>query len=180
VDRARRRDALALVELRRAILAEGQWFLAEPDEAEEGWEAVERQIEGLGQAGPTAWWVARQGSSVVGWLRLDGERLRRLRHVVRLQLMVARPYRQRGVGRALLTAGLAWAEEHPEVAKVSLAVYAHNEAALRLYRAAGFVEEGRRVGEVQLRPGELVDDLLLYRWVSRREASSSAHSASRR
>lgn len=162
------------------MLAEGTWFLADPDEDGETLERVERRLAQLGPEVASAWFVARQRQAVVGWLRLDGEPLRRLRHVVRLQLLVARSHRRLGIGRALLDTGLAWAEGQPEVTKVSLAVYAHNEAALRLYRAAGFVEEGRRVGEVQLSPGEYVDDLLLYRWVSLREASSSAHSASRR
>ena len=45
--------------------------------------------------------------------------------------------------------------------KLSLAVYAHNLPALSLYRALGFQEEGRRVGEYRFADGSLRDDVLM-------------------
>jgi RimJ/RimL family protein N-acetyltransferase len=71
-------------------------------------------------------------------------------------MMVAREYRGRGVGRALLVAAVDWASARG-LHKVSLGVFPHNVPALTLYRAFGFVEEGRRVKHIRRRSGELWD-----------------------
>ena len=59
-------------------------------------------------------------------------------------MAVARPWRGRGVGSALLATAIEKA--HGEgLHKLSLEVFPHNDAAIALYRKFGFVEEGRRV-----------------------------------
>ena len=61
-----------------------------------------------------------------------------------LGMAVARPWRGRGVGSALLVAAIDTAREEG-LHKLSLEVFPHNEAAIALYRKFGFVEEGYRV-----------------------------------
>ena len=75
-------------------------------------------------------------------------------------------HRGRGVGRALLTAGLEWAIENPTIEKVGLSVFSDNERAIALYRLLGFEEEGCRRGEYRMDDGSYRDDLLLQRSVS--------------
>jgi RimJ/RimL family protein N-acetyltransferase len=69
---------------------------------------------------------------------------------------VARDWRGRGVGSALLAAGIDWAREH-DLHKLSLSVFPHNAAAIALYRKFDFVEEGRRVKHFRRQSGELWD-----------------------
>ena len=69
---------------------------------------------------------------------------------------VAKEWRGRGVGSALLTAAIEWARER-SLHKLSLSVFAHNTAAIALYRKLGFVEEGRRVKQYRRASGELWD-----------------------
>jgi RimJ/RimL family protein N-acetyltransferase len=71
-------------------------------------------------------------------------------------MMVARDWRGRGVGGALLGAAIEWARERG-LHKLSLGVFAHNAAAIGLYRKFGFVEEGRRVKHYRRASGELWD-----------------------
>ena len=71
-------------------------------------------------------------------------------------MMVAKEWRGRGVGSALMEAAIAWAREEG-LHKLSLDVFPHNEAAIALYRKFGFVEEGRRVKQYRRRNGELWD-----------------------
>ena len=59
-------------------------------------------------------------------------------------MAVAREWRGRGVGSALLAAAIERARADG-VHKLSLEVFPHNEAGIALYRKFGFVEEGRRV-----------------------------------
>jgi ribosomal protein S18 acetylase RimI-like enzyme len=56
---------------------------------------------------------------------------------------VAREWRGRGVGSELLAAAIEWARERG-LHKLSLGVFAHNTAAIALYRKFGFLEGAPR------------------------------------
>ena len=90
--------------------------------------------------------------------------LSRMRHAAKLEVMVDPAHRRRGIGRALLQACGDWAESTASIEKLSLNVFADNEAALGMYRALGFQEEGRRVREYKDPDGRYRDDVLMYRW----------------
>lgn len=66
---------------------------------------------------------------------------------------------------ALITALLDWGAAHETIEKVRLGVFATNERATGLYRALGFVEEGRRRKEFRFGPGRYVDDIRMFQWV---------------
>jgi ribosomal protein S18 acetylase RimI-like enzyme len=169
VEPARPRDALAILGIHRDVLQEGTWFATRPDELAVDLEGSEQRIKEAARSGRSVLLVARAPSRpVVGWLALNGGALQRTRHTARLEVMVARSDRGKGAGEALVRAGLLWAEDHPWIAKIGLAVYAHNERALGLYRKLGFEEEGRRIAEYRLEDGSWRDDVLMYRWVKPR------------
>jgi RimJ/RimL family protein N-acetyltransferase len=73
-------------------------------------------------------------------------------------MAIAREWRGRGVGSALMAAAIEWARERG-LHKLSLGVFAHNAAGLALYRKFGFVEEGRRVKHYRRQSGELWDSI---------------------
>jgi ribosomal protein S18 acetylase RimI-like enzyme len=73
-------------------------------------------------------------------------------------MAIAREWRGRGVGSALMEAAIDWARERG-LHKLSLGVFAHNAAGLALYRKYGFVEEGRRVKHYRRQSGELWDGI---------------------
>ncbi|MDX6452831.1 MAG: hypothetical protein QOH16_2880 [Gaiellaceae bacterium] len=73
-------------------------------------------------------------------------------------MAVAREWRGRGVGSALMEAAIDWARAQG-LHKLSLGVFAHNAAGLALYRKYGFVEEGRRVKHYRRQSGELWDSI---------------------
>jgi RimJ/RimL family protein N-acetyltransferase len=75
-----------------------------------------------------------------------------------LGMAVARDWRGRGVGSALVEAAIEWARERG-LHKLTLSVFPHNAAAIALYRKFGFVEEGRRVKHYRRASGELWDAL---------------------
>lgn len=158
-------DAGAVSSLRAAVLAEGRWFLAEPDEVERSVEAVERELIRLDREPNSRVLLAWRGEALEGACWLRGGRLRRVAHEASLELMVAEAARGRGVGRRLLREAVAWAEGQPGLSRLCLAVMADNDRAVALYRAAGFVDEGRRVGAVREADGRLRDDLLMARGV---------------
>jgi RimJ/RimL family protein N-acetyltransferase len=111
------------------------------------------------EARATSWtlngtFVAVAGTDIVGSLHLEPSR----HGFCEIGLAVAREWRGRGVGSALLAAAIEWARERG-LHKLSLSVFAHNTAAIALYRKFGFVEEGRRVKHYRRASGELWDAL---------------------
>jgi RimJ/RimL family protein N-acetyltransferase len=73
-----------------------------------------------------------------------------------IAMMVARSWRGKGVGAALVAAGIDLARTGG-LHKLSLSVFPHNVAAIGLYRKFGFVEEGRRVRHMRRTNGEIWD-----------------------
>ena len=98
--------------------------------------------------------VAVVGGEIVGSLHVERSRF----GFGELGMSVAREWRGRGVGSALLAAAIEWAREQ-DMHKLSLSVFPHNAAAIALYRKFGFVEEGRRVKQFRRANGELWDAL---------------------
>ena len=98
--------------------------------------------------------VALAGAEIIGSLHVERSRF----GFGEIGMAVAREWRGRGVGAALLTAAIAWARERG-LHKLSLSVFPHNAAAIALYRKFGFVEEGRRVKHYRRASGELWDAL---------------------
>lgn len=96
--------------------------------------------------------VAHVGPELLGSLHVDVSR----HGYGEIGMAVAREWRGRGVGAALMTAAIDWARERG-LHKLSLGVWPHNAAAIALYRKYGFVEEGRRVKQIRRQSGELWD-----------------------
>jgi ribosomal protein S18 acetylase RimI-like enzyme len=96
--------------------------------------------------------VAVADQEVVGSVHVDASR----HGFGEIGMAVTRDWRGRGVGSALLASAVEWARE-AGLHKLSLSVFAHNAAAIALYRKFGFVEEGRRVEQYRRSNGELWD-----------------------
>ena len=77
-----------------------------------------------------------------------------------LGMLVDREWRGRGVGTALLQASIDWARDQG-LHKLCLEVFAHNTAAIAVYRRCGFVEEGHRVRHYRRASGELWDSIVM-------------------
>jgi ribosomal protein S18 acetylase RimI-like enzyme len=77
-------------------------------------------------------------------------------------MLVLQGWRGRGIGKLLLESAIRWAT-NAGAHKVALEVWPDNQAAIALYRGAGFVEEGRKVRHYRRRNGELWDSVLMGR-----------------
>ncbi len=108
---------------------------------------------GMASAGT---FVAVAGDQVIGLIRIKPSR----HGFADLAMLVDRDWRGRGVGSALVRAGIDWARGQG-LHKVSLEVFAHNEAGIALYRKSGFIEEGRRPRQYRRASGELWDAIVM-------------------
>ena len=128
-------DVAGIVALIGDVAAENRWVRTEIpfDAAERERRMVERMAPGEVVA-----FVAESNGTIVGELSL---RVRGERAV--FGMVVARGQRRRGIGRQLVAAAIAKARERSVVC-IEIEVYAHNRAAIKLYRTMGFVEHGER------------------------------------
>lgn len=140
-------DRYPLAVLHAAVAEERDGIATEPPVDVDAW-AARWHLEGT--------FVAAADDELVGSLHVDAGRF----GVGELGMAVAREWRGRGVGSALLEAAIVWAREQG-LHKLSLSVFPHNAAALGLYRKFGFVEEGLRVKHYRRASGELWDALEL-------------------
>ena len=126
---------------------------------------------------PLAWFEERLATSdvfgafiddeivgVAGFRRQDGPQTM---HKANLWGMYVRQSVGRsGVGRSLVDTVIAHAAKRVE--KLQLSVMSKNEAALRLYKAAGFVEYGREVKALK-QNGRYFDEVLMELFVDARD-----------
>lgn len=138
-DRDRRRVALLFAE----VAEERLWIATEPpvdvDARAAGW-ILEGDL------------VAEAAGEIVGSIHVSPSK----HGFGEIGMAVQREWRGRGVGTALMVAAIDWARDHG-LHKLSLSVFAHNDAAVALYRKLGFVEEGRRVKHYRRQSGEVWD-----------------------
>lgn len=142
-------DARPMAELFAAVAAERTGIASEPpvDIEERTTQFAASRAESI---------VAVADGQVIGMIHIGVSR----HGFGELGMLVDREWRGRGVGSALIQSAVAWAREHG-LHKLSLEVFAHNAAAIALYRKCGFVAEGRRVKHYRRASGELWDCLIM-------------------
>jgi len=154
-------DVPALLRLHLDVLAEERWFITAANELQHDPFTLLEQLKDMRRRANCGWWVAVGPDGIVGFATAIGGHLRRIRHVARFEVMVAKHARGQGVGRQLTEHAIAWAQANPAVSKLSLAVFDDNPRAIALYSALGFVEEGRRPGEYVEDDGRVRGDVLM-------------------
>lgn len=98
------------------------------------------------------------GGQLVGMIHVEATR----HGFGEIGMLVRQGWRGRGIGSALLAAAEEVARELG-LHKLSLEVFAHNDAAIALYRKCGFVEEGRKVRQYRRVSGEQWDTIVMGR-----------------
>jgi RimJ/RimL family protein N-acetyltransferase len=150
---AREEDVDAMVELTVAVAEEGRWIGTEaPVDRERRRQryAADLQRDDVGV------FVADAGDQLVGHIGLVVAGY----GVADLGMHVAAGWRRRGVGSALLRAGVDWARR-AGAHKVALQVWPHNAAAIALYERFGFQREGLLHRHYRRRSGELWDAIVM-------------------
>lgn len=93
--------------------------------------------------------VALDGEKVVGWCDISSLDRPVFEHAGGLSLGIIREYRDKGVGKKLLTVALQAAKGRG-LSRVELTVRERNPVAIKLYERAGFVKEGLHIKAVKI------------------------------
>lgn len=142
-------DAGAMAELFAAVAEERTGIATEPPV-----DIEERAAQFAGTVAGSI--VAVAGSQLVGIIHVEASR----HGFGEIGMLVHRDWRGHGVGSALLREAISQARGQG-LHKLCLEVFAHNTAAIALYRRCGFAEEGRRTGQYRRASGELWDSIIM-------------------
>ena len=159
VRQARESDLDIVVEQTWQVAAEGRWIGTEvPFDRAERRQRLASALANESAAILVACTSGADGPVVVGhiWVSIAPY------GVADIGMLVVEAWRGRGIGKLLLGSAMEWAA-NAGAHKMALEVWPHNEAAIQLYRGAGFVEEGRKVRHYRRRNGELWDSVLMGR-----------------
>jgi len=160
--------------VRQATSGDTDWYLelvrslvAEPDSQiplrpDELFRTPEQQMELFGAASVRGdvFLIAEWNGIRVGEVNLRRGSRDAFKHSAVLGISVAREWRGRGIGSALMQHAMEWASTKGSIRRIELYVYATNARAIRLYDRFGFQVEGRRKGAVRV-GDHFVDDLLM-------------------
>ena len=106
--------------------------------------------------------VAVAGSRVVGMFGLHTFPRPRRHHAAAVGLTVHEDWHGKGVGSALMRAGIDLADNWLNLTRLELEVYTDNEPAIRLYERFGFEREGL-LRQHAYRDGRYVDSYVMAR-----------------
>lgn len=162
---ARPEDALAVLTLAKAVIDEDAFMATTSDEFDFTEESERNWICKHADDPGKVLLVAEFSGQIIGILGVESRDRRRLAHRATLHMSVAKDWRSRGAGTALLQSAVEWARSHPIIEALCLAVFASNARAIGLYGKLGFTEEGRRIRQLKIAPGQYVDDIFMVRFV---------------
>lgn len=152
------KDALSYQALRSAIFSENLNTLF-PLASQPTPEEVERHVT-RHDGQNSAIFLAEISGKLAGFLNLARFPRPQTDHTVGLGLNVAKDFRGKGIGRALLQRGIAWANETPAIERIELEVMQNNPAGIHLYESCGFVTEGIKRAAVK-KPFGHVDVIIM-------------------
>jgi RimJ/RimL family protein N-acetyltransferase len=161
-------DAAMLCQTEREVVASQDGLLvSEPDELQESnfRDRIATLADGRGK-----YLIAELDGRALAHGSLWPMGLRKVSHVLRLDMCVHLGHWHQGYGEALLRSLLAWAHTTSRARKVELLVRSENVAAVALYRKVGFLEEGRLKERVRLQAGRYVDDISMALMLRRSDA----------
>lgn len=154
---ASREEEDACADLYESVANERRWILGEPPVNRTRLAAHLRRLTDADDADLL---VAEDDGVIVGWMSLRFEDAA----TVGLGMGVAEPRRGRGVGTALVTSAIEWAES-AGAGRLRLEVFTHNDRAIALYRRMGFSDGETQVGRYPRQSGEVFDALVMIRLI---------------
>lgn len=158
---ARTRDARALARFKFEMLRTSDHLNTRVEEARLTTGGERRLIKRIETCADEIAIIAFYDGDIIASLETLTDRRAKLKHSTLLGLGVAKAFRDKGIGRALLHCCLNWAKSHDNLERVELHVHGDNARAIALYKELGFIEEGRRKDAIRRGPQEYVDDVLM-------------------
>ncbi|MFO1443737.1 GNAT family N-acetyltransferase [Bacillus sp. Bva_UNVM-123] len=158
-------DADRIISFTRNIMAEAPFLLTTEAEFKVTSEQQKQFLQDVFDSRGKLALAAEMEDEIIGFLDFHNGHKQRIQHQGSFGMSVNQHYRNKGVGKALLTVLLDWAKENPLIEKVCLEVFADNQHAIELYKKFGFVEEGRKRKAIKIDEQTYHDVLIMANFV---------------
>lgn len=158
----RLKDVLAYRNLQQALDRETPFMLFEPGEAPDDPAFWEDRLRPFLTESRHHFWVADDGAALLGFLRLIGNRPRRLQHTALVVMGIRRSHWGQGLGTKLMTTAISWAQQQG-MSRLELTVVVDDQRAIGLYHKMGFRVEGLRRHSLHVADGQFVDEYSMAR-----------------
>lgn len=135
-------DAESLITTIKAYLTESDYIPLLPEEFNPTIAQEETLIQSFLVNENSLLLVAAVDNKIVGNIDLTGSHRHAMKHTAMIGMVILKEWRNSGLGTALLEESIKWAKQNPVLEKLWLQVYSDNEAAITIYKKAGFVENG--------------------------------------
>lgn len=158
----RKEDANELSKLRAQIDGETENLDRESGESFLTPEDFEGIIFGDNTSKLNLFFVAEVGGKIVGFSRLEGNKLVRFRHKAEFGICILKKYWGYGIGRVILENILRYSDSS-DIKKVSLSAVETNTKAIELYKSYGFVKEGLLINDRIHKDGKYYNTVIMGR-----------------
>ena len=142
IRKALKEDASALIDYVKIVADETEFLTFDSSEFTKTIEEEERIIEEHNSANNQIFSLAKVDNKIVGILKIQSSKKKRLEHAGELGISVLKEYWSKGIGSALMTHNINWAKETGILKKLNLIVSINNKKAIGLYMKNGFIIEG--------------------------------------
>lgn len=102
-------------------------------------------------------WALFDNEQIVGHIEIIGHHMPIFKHRVKLGMGLEQNYRGQGFGKKLMQAAIEWAKQQESLYWIDLNVFAHNEAAINLYKSFNFTEVGRVPDRIRVKETKIED-----------------------
>ncbi|MES1043242.1 GNAT family N-acetyltransferase [Bacillus obstructivus] len=153
-------DATKLLQHTQLVFTQSTFLLTTPEEFTL---TIERQRDWIEEQSKIGNYmlVAEDNGKIIGFLNASRSQRKRVSHNCMFGISIQKDYWNKGIGRKMIMKMLQWAESHPQIEKVLLEVFAHNERAIHLYQSLGFIEEGRKKKHIKFDDGTYIDEIIM-------------------
>lgn len=163
---ASERDAAAILNLYRSVIAEGRYTLLLIEELQRTEEVERKAIANEIKRPGCLRVVAEVDGLIVGMARVRAGALQRTAHFGEVDsVWVHSEWRGHGIGHALIDTIVRWAEGNDGIEKLGLFVFSTSDAAIALYQRNGFTIEGRAPRDIKFAEGDYADTVVMGRIV---------------
>ena len=136
-------DAKTYLDLMEALDQESTYMLFEPGERKQTHPEFENLLNEFITSQNKVLFVAEEEGVLVGFVEVNGEDLRRIRHRADLIIGIREAYQGSGLGKALIAQAIEWSKSN-DIKRLELTVITTNKKALWLFSRMGFSVEGTR------------------------------------
>jgi RimJ/RimL family protein N-acetyltransferase len=156
-------DSENLIEAVKAYFRTTDFFLMTPAEFNPTLEMETAWIRDFKDNPDSLLLLATQNGKIIGNIDLTANPRKKLQHTALIGMGILGEWRNKGVGTVLMQEAISWATFKSKLEILWLQVFATNEAAIKLYRKMGFLEEGRQTNFFKNENGTYTDNIIMSR-----------------